>query len=72
MIEIVVDRTTLDGTVNLVGENAVAADIEEGSRILDARHAAIGSRAGSAAAGRHANLGGPAGRERRNVGRRGV
>ena len=37
MIEIVVDRGTLDGTVNLVGENAVAAGIEEGSRILRAR-----------------------------------
>jgi putative YjhG/YagF family dehydratase len=37
MIEIVVNRTTLEGTVNLVGEHAVAASIEEGSRILDAR-----------------------------------
>ena len=37
MIEIVVDRTTLEGSVNLVGENAVAAGVEEGSRILDAR-----------------------------------
>ena len=37
MIEIVVDRNTLEGTVNLVGENAVAAGIEAGSRILDAR-----------------------------------
>ena len=37
MIEIVVDRTTLEGTVNLVGENAVAATIEEGSRILSTR-----------------------------------
>ena len=37
MIEIVIDRNTLDGTVNLVGENAVAVSIEAGSRILDAR-----------------------------------
>jgi hypothetical protein len=37
MIEIVVDRTTLEGTVNLVGENAVAASVEAGSRILAAR-----------------------------------
>ena len=37
MIEIVVNRTTLEGTVNLVGENAVAASVEEGSRVLDAR-----------------------------------
>ena len=37
MIEIVVDRTTLEGTVNLVGENAVAATIEDGSRILSTR-----------------------------------
>ena len=37
MIEIVVDRTTLEGTVNLVGENGVAASIEEGSRISSAR-----------------------------------
>lgn len=37
MIEIVVDRTTLEGTVNLVGENGVAANIEDGSRILAGR-----------------------------------
>ena len=37
MIEIVVDRTTLEGTVNLVGENAVEASIDAGSRILTAR-----------------------------------
>jgi len=37
MIEIVVDRNTLDGTVNLVGESNVAAGIEAGSRILEAR-----------------------------------
>jgi xylonate dehydratase len=37
MIEIVVDRTTLEGSINFVGENAVAAGVEEGSRILAAR-----------------------------------
>jgi putative YjhG/YagF family dehydratase len=37
MIEIVVNRNTLDGTVNVVGENGVAADVEAGSRVLDAR-----------------------------------
>jgi putative YjhG/YagF family dehydratase len=37
MIEIVVNRTTLEGSVNLVGENSVAGAIEDGSRILDAR-----------------------------------
>jgi xylonate dehydratase len=39
MIEIVVNRTTLEGTVNCVGENGVIASIEEGSRILGARAA---------------------------------
>ena len=37
VIEIVVNRTTLEGTVNLVGENAVASNVEDGSRILSAR-----------------------------------
>ena len=37
MIEIVVDRTTLEGTVNLIGENAVGGTVEEGSRILSTR-----------------------------------
>jgi dihydroxyacid dehydratase/phosphogluconate dehydratase len=37
MIEIVVDRTTLEGSINFVGENADAAGVEEGSRILAAR-----------------------------------
>jgi xylonate dehydratase len=37
MIEIVVDRTTLEGSINLVGENMVAAGVDEGSRLLDAR-----------------------------------
>ena len=38
MIEIVVNRATLEGSVNLVGENGVAENIEAGSRILAARH----------------------------------
>ena len=37
MIELVVNRATLEGTVNMVGENGVAATVEEGSRILSAR-----------------------------------
>ncbi|MEO5742222.1 MAG: YjhG/YagF family D-xylonate dehydratase, partial [Vicinamibacterales bacterium] len=37
MIEIVVDRTTLEGSINLVGEGGVAASVEEGSGILDRR-----------------------------------
>jgi hypothetical protein len=37
MIEIVVDRSTLEGTIDLVGENGAAVSVEEGSRILAAR-----------------------------------
>jgi putative YjhG/YagF family dehydratase len=37
MIEIVVDRSTLEGTINLVGENGVAIDAATGSRILAER-----------------------------------
>ena len=37
MIEIVIDRRALDGSVNLVGEGGVARGIDEGSRILSAR-----------------------------------
>jgi putative YjhG/YagF family dehydratase len=37
MIEIVVDRSTLDGTINIVGENGVAGTIADGARILAAR-----------------------------------
>jgi xylonate dehydratase len=37
MIEIVVNRATLEGTVNLVGENGVAVTAEDGSRLLNAR-----------------------------------
>jgi putative YjhG/YagF family dehydratase len=37
MIELVVNRATLDGSVNVVGENGVAESIEAGSRILAAR-----------------------------------
>jgi putative YjhG/YagF family dehydratase len=41
VMEIVVNRTSLEGTVNLVGENFVEQSIEDGSRILNER----GSRA---------------------------
>ena len=37
MIEIVVHRATLEGSINLVGENATAASVAEGSRILAGR-----------------------------------
>ncbi len=37
MIEIVVNQTTLEGTVNLVGEERSVSSIEDGSRILAAR-----------------------------------
>lgn len=37
MIELVVNRATLEGRVNLVGENGVAATVDEGSRILRGR-----------------------------------
>jgi putative YjhG/YagF family dehydratase len=38
VIAIVINRTTLEGTLNLVGENFVEQDSEAGSRILDERH----------------------------------
>jgi putative YjhG/YagF family dehydratase len=37
MIEIVINRNTLEGSVNLVGENGAAVSREEGDRILAAR-----------------------------------
>ena len=37
MIQIVIDRQTLEGSVNLVGENFTARGVEEGSRILSER-----------------------------------
>jgi xylonate dehydratase len=37
LIEIIVDRSSLVGTVNLVGENGVNVGIEAGSKILEAR-----------------------------------
>ena len=37
MIEIVVDRGTLDGTVNLVGENGLAVGADAGTQLLRAR-----------------------------------
>ncbi len=39
VIEIIVNRLTLEGTVNLVGENFVEQGVEEGSRILGDRKA---------------------------------
>ena len=37
VIQIVIDRQTLEGSVNLVGENYLERSVEEGSRILEAR-----------------------------------
>ncbi len=37
MIEIVIDRRTLEGSVNLVGEAGVAGTVADGTRILSAR-----------------------------------
>ena len=37
IVEVIVDRGRLDGSVNLIGENGVAQDTEAGSRILAAR-----------------------------------
>jgi putative YjhG/YagF family dehydratase len=37
LIEIVIDRRTLDASLNLIGENGVNAGAEEGARILSAR-----------------------------------
>jgi putative YjhG/YagF family dehydratase len=37
VIEIVINRTTLEGTVNLIGENFVGQSAPDGSRILEAR-----------------------------------
>lgn len=37
MIEIVVNRATLEGTVNLVGEDRFARSVEDGTRLLAAR-----------------------------------
>ena len=42
MIQIVIDRQTLEGSVNLVGENFTALGVEEGSRILEDRPAPTG------------------------------
>ena len=37
VIQIVIDRSTLEGTVNLVGENFVEQGVEDGSQILAER-----------------------------------
>ena len=37
VVEIVIDRRTLEGSVNLVGENYVGRTVEDGTRILDQR-----------------------------------
>src|SRR5271156_2506426 len=37
IIEIIVDTARLEGSVNLIGENGVAAGVNEGSRLLESR-----------------------------------
>jgi dihydroxyacid dehydratase/phosphogluconate dehydratase len=37
VIEIIIDRHRMDGTVNLIGENGVRFDADEGSRVLARR-----------------------------------
>ncbi|HEV2174484.1 MAG TPA: dihydroxy-acid dehydratase, partial [Nitrospira sp.] len=37
MIEIVINRETLEGSINLVGESGTAVNAEEGSRLLEGR-----------------------------------
>ena len=68
MIEIVVNRTTLDGIGQPRRRKRCCSERRRG--IAHPRRAPIatGPRARSAAAGRHAHLGGVAGRERRNMG----
>ena len=65
IIEIVIDRVKLEGSVNLV----VNGNAEEGARVLAARPLARRSGARSGAAGRDAPVGGAAGRQRRHLGR---
>ncbi len=48
MIQIVIDRQTLEGSVNLVGESRTAQGVEEGSRMLDERPASPGLAADAA------------------------
>ena len=69
LIEIVIDRATLDGTVNFVGEGGVNVGAEAGAQILQRRPSAPRSGARSRPAGRHPAVGGAAGRERRHLGR---
>jgi hypothetical protein len=37
MIEIIIDRRKLEGSVNLIGENGNAVSLEEGARVLSKR-----------------------------------
>ena len=69
LIEIVIDRRTLEGSVNFVGEAGVPTRSRR--RLADPVGASVAarSRTGSGLAGRHAHLGGAAGRQRRRLGR---
>ena len=68
-IEIVIDRGTLEGSVNFVGEHGAVAEPREGARVLAARPPRPDLAPDPRAAGRHAALGGAAGRQRRHLGR---
>ena len=69
LIEIFVDRNTLEGEVNLVGENGREFTAEEGTRILADRPMRPGLSSRSSPARRYASLGRAPKRERRYLGR---
>ena len=69
LIEIVIDRVKLEGSVNLVGCGGRVFDAEEGARDSGGARAAAGPRARPRAARRNAPVGGAAERQRRHLGR---
>ena len=69
LVEIVIDRVKLEGTVNFVGEGGVHVGAEAGAQILAAPTVAARSGARSGAAGRYPAVGGAAGCQRRRLGR---
>jgi dihydroxyacid dehydratase/phosphogluconate dehydratase len=71
LIEIVIDRVRLEGSVNLVGVGERRFSPEEGARLLAGAHASSRSGAGSGFARGHASVGRTPTGERRAVGRRG-
>ena len=69
LIEIVVDRVNLTGSVNLVGHDGRVYGAEEGARVLAARPPHPGACARPGSAGRYAAVGGAAAGERGDLGR---